>query len=89
MKSNFMNFAFDDWQTTKQRDIMGEKDAIRKVYDDLIDCLRYYFQGRWDYWRLKSLMRQQEKRDQYGELREMENKFTIHMPGLRTGYGGH
>lgn len=89
MKSNFMNFAFDDWQTTKQRDLMGEKDAIRKVHDDCIDCLRYYFQGRWDYWRLKSLMRQQEGRKYEGELREMDKKFTIHMPGVRTGYGGH
>lgn len=89
MKSNFMNFAFDDWQTTKQRDLMGEKDAVRKIYDDCIDCLRYYFQGRWDYWRLKSLMRQIEGRKYHGELREMQGKFTIPMPGLRTGYGGH
>jgi len=87
MKSNFMNFAFDDWQTSGQRDIMGEKDAIRKIYDDFIDCLRYYFQGRWDYWRLQGLMRQQESSSRANELEHMERKFRIDMPGLHTGYG--
>jgi hypothetical protein len=89
MKNNFMNFAFDEWQTSGQRDIMGEKDAIRKTHDDFIDCLRYYYQGRWDYWRLKSLMRQHESRLYRDELEQMDGKFRIHMPGSHTGYGGY
>jgi hypothetical protein len=88
VKSNFMNFAFDDWQTSGQRDLMGEKDAIRKTHDDFIDCLRYYYQGRWNYWRLKSLMKQHEAREQREELKDMSHKFKINMPGIQTGYGG-
>lgn len=88
VKRNFMNFAYDDWQTSGQRDLMGEKDAIRKINDDFIDCLRYYYQGRWDYWRLKSLMKQYEARVQEQELQSMKGKFRIEMPGVRTGYGG-
>jgi len=88
VKSNFMNFAFDDWQTSGQRDIMGEKDAIRKVNDDFIDCLRYYYQMRLDYWRLKGLMRKQDDRRYQQELEEMGGRFTINMPGVQTGYGG-
>lgn len=88
VKRNFMNFSFDDWQTSGQRDLMGEKDAIRKIHDDFIDCIRYYYQGRWDYWRLRALMKQQESRMHHNELMDMKNKFKIPMPGVRTGYGG-
>jgi hypothetical protein len=63
-----MNFAFDDWQTSGQRDIMGEKDAIRKTHDDFVDCIRYYYQGGWDYYRLKGQMRQQERKAHDDEL---------------------
>lgn len=87
VKSNFMNFAFDDWQTSGQRDIMGEKDAIRKTNDDFIDCLRYYYQARLNYWRLKSLMRQQETKAHDEEMVDMRHKFKIAMPGAQTGYG--
>lgn len=89
VKSNFMNFAYDDWQTSKQRDIMGEKDAIRKTHDDFIDCIRYYYQSRLDYWKLKGMMREQESQRYDGELREMRSKMVINQPGLRTGYGGN
>lgn len=88
VKRNFMNFAYDDWQTTRQRDLLGEKDAIRKTHDDFIDCIRYYYQGRWDYWRLKMLMRQKEDYQAKNDLVNMERRFKIDMPGNRTGYGG-
>jgi hypothetical protein len=87
VKSNFMNFAFDDWQTSGQRDIMGEKDAIRKTHDDFVDCIRYYYQGGWDYYRLKGQMRQQERKAHDDELVDLSKKFTINMPGNQTGYG--
>jgi len=87
VKSNFMNFAFDDWQTSGQRDIMGEKDAIRKTNDDFIDCIRYYYQAKLNYWGLKSMMKQAEERAHSTEMEEMRGKFQINMPGNRTGYG--
>lgn len=87
VKSNFMNFAFDDWQTSGQRDLLGEKDAIRKTHDDFIDCIRYYYQGNLNYWGLKAHMRQQERKKYDDELQDMSSKFTINMPGNRTGYG--
>jgi hypothetical protein len=87
-KHDFMNFAFDDWQTSKQRDLMGEKDAYRKTHDDAIDCLRYYYQGRLNYHRLKSLQRQNEQREYREEQQSLRGRYQINMPGLRTGYGG-
>jgi hypothetical protein len=89
VKSDFMNFAYDDWQTSKQRDLMGEKDAIRKTHDDFIDCLRYYYQGRWNYARLKALMRMREERQHKDELERMDGRYQICMPGATTGYGRH
>lgn len=86
VKSNFMNFAFDDWQSSKQRDLMGEKDAIRKTHDDFIDCIRYYYQAKLDYWSLKAMMRQHEAKEKADELEDMKNKFKIGMPGNHTGY---
>lgn len=84
VKSNFMNFAFDDWQTSNQRDIMGEKDAIRKTHDDFIDCIRYYYQGMWSYSRLKMLMNKQEVREHKESLDAVRDKFVI---PVHTGYG--
>ena len=86
VKSNFMNFAFDDWQTSGQRDIMGEKDAIRKTNDDFIDCIRYYYQARLSYWGLKGMMRRNEERAYEEEAEDMSRKFTINTPGINTGY---
>ena len=87
-KSDFMNFSFDDWQSDKQRDLMGEKDAYRKTHDDAIDCIRYYYQGRLDYHRLKSLQHHAEAQQAREEDDQLRGRSQIMMPGLRTGYGG-
>lgn len=87
VKSDFMNFAFDDWQTGRQRDLMGEKDAYRKTHDDSIDCIRYYYQGKYTYHGLKHAMRIGEDRRFKDELKSMDKHFKISMPGTRTGYG--
>lgn len=87
-KSDFMNFVYDEWQTSKQRDVMGDKDAYRKTHDDAIACLRYYYQGRLSYRRLKSLQTQIEQKDHAEERFNLRGHAIIPMPGLRTGYGG-
>jgi hypothetical protein len=44
VKQNFLKFVWDDWQTSKQRDLKGEKQEVRKINDDFIDLIRYFFQ---------------------------------------------
>ena len=82
-----MNFVFDDWTSSKQRDVMGEKDAYRKTNDDTIDCIRYYYQARLNYHGLKHAMQLAEKRQLVADTKSNENKFKIQMPGL-PGRGG-
>jgi len=87
VKHDFMNFVFDDWTSSKQRDVMGEKDAYRKTNDDTIDCIRYYYQARLNYHGLKHAMQLAEKRQLIADTKSNENKFKIQMPGL-PGRGG-
>lgn len=89
VKHDFMNFVFDDWQTSKQRDLMGEKDAYRKTNDDTIDCIRYYYQARLSYRGLKHALLLHEERQAKKDDLDTRGKFTIKMPGTHTGYGGH
>jgi hypothetical protein len=49
VKNNFQNFCWDDWNTSKQRDLKGDKQEVRKNKDDFIDCIRYYFQAGLNY----------------------------------------
>ncbi len=67
VKQNFENFCFDEWGSNKQRDLMGQKDGIRKVHDDFIDMIRYYFQSGLNYHVLRQFMRQhqQETQDEF------------------------
>jgi len=77
VKQNFENFVFDEWGSNKQRDLMGEKDAVRKVHDDFIDMIRYYFQSGMNYSVLRGMLRQQQ--------REAPDDFhigKIHLPEL-------
>ena len=87
VKSDFMNFAFDEWQTGKQRDLMGEKDAYRKTHDDAIDCIRYYYQGRYTYHQLKVIQGMTAKQQAQEEDDELLGRYQIKMPGTNTGYG--
>ena len=88
VKHDFMNFVFDDWTSSKQRDVMGEKDAYRKTNDDTIDCIRYYYQARLSYHGLKHAMTLGEQRTNEAEVEKNKNKFQIQMPGLPRGHGG-
>ncbi len=58
VKRNFMRFVWSDWSSSKQRDIMGEKQEVRKTDDDFIDLIRYSFQSGLSYQMLRNLMRE-------------------------------
>ena len=44
VKQNFLNFIWDDWTTSKQKDRMEQKQSVLKSNDDMIDGIRYYYQ---------------------------------------------
>lgn len=44
VKQNFMRYSYEAWASSKQRDLRGERQTVRKTDDDLIDCIRYYYQ---------------------------------------------
>ena len=51
-----LNFVYDEWATSKQRDLKGEKQEVRKTNDDMIDCIRYYYQSQLTYRILRGMM---------------------------------
>ena len=53
LKSNFLRFVWDEWKSSRDRDLKGEKQEVRKTDDDFIDCIRYYYQTKIDYKMLK------------------------------------
>jgi len=53
VKQNFLRFVWDDWNSSKQRDLKGEKQEVRKANDDFIDLIRYMFQSKLSYRLLK------------------------------------
>ena len=86
MKQNLMNFCYDEWASSKQRDLKGEKEEYRKANDDFIDAGRYLYQSRLTYNILRGYMlRQAEVRDR--ELDQMGNGTMFTRDGTRTGYG--
>lgn len=64
VKHNFLNFVWDDWATSKQRDQKGPKQEVRKNNDDFIDCIRYIYQFGITY---RSLRNELDRRDQERE----------------------
>jgi hypothetical protein len=55
-KQNFMRMSYEDWVHSKQRDLMGERQTVRKTDDDMIACIRYYFQSGLSYRMLSAQM---------------------------------
>jgi len=53
VKDNFLNFCYDDWVSSKQTELKGDKEGYRKTRDDFIDCIRYCFQTGITYQMLK------------------------------------
>jgi hypothetical protein len=48
-KQNFMRFTYETWDSSKQRDLKGERQSYLKHNDDMIDCIRYVFQSYLEY----------------------------------------
>jgi hypothetical protein len=61
VKRNFLRFVWADWSSGKQRDVMGEKQEVRKTDDDFIDLIRYPFQSNINYQTLRLAMREQRQ----------------------------
>jgi hypothetical protein len=59
VKQNFLNFTWDEWTSSKQRELKGDKQEVRKYHDDFIDCIRYYYQMGLNYKMLHREMRSQ------------------------------
>jgi hypothetical protein len=58
-KQNFQRFCWDDWKSSRDRDIKGERQEVRKYDDDFIDTIRYYFQSNLTYLLLKRELKKQ------------------------------
>lgn len=69
VKKNFMRFVWDDWKTSKDRDIKGERQEVRKSDDDFIACIRYLFQSGMTYTQLKRESARQEASDPLDDFR--------------------
>jgi len=88
LKHDFMNFCFDEWGTSRQRDRMGEKQGYMKTNDDFIDCVRYIFQHNLTYAMLKRMMNDRsEKWDRIIDNEVMGNGSIFSRTGTRTGIG--
>jgi hypothetical protein len=68
VKKNFLRHCWDEWATQRQRDAKGDKQDVRKIDDDFLDCIRYYYQTGLNYHFLKreSKRMQQEYEPSHG-----------------------
>lgn len=89
VKQNFMNFCYEEHQSSRQRELKGEKESYLKNNDDFIDLIRYFYQHRLNY---SILARESRKlydaRDKWEEQQnEAHGASMFRRPGLQTGYG--
>jgi hypothetical protein len=84
VKRNFMNFCWDDWATSRLKDLNDPKQSVRKKEDDFIDCIRYIYQSGLSYAMLRSSESNEDRRQQD------ESDSTVRGIGLLSGnhYGG-
>ena len=68
VKRNFLNFVWDEWATSKQKELKGAKQEVRKTEDDFIDCIRYTYQTGINYHSLRRAERQHADADPYAEV---------------------
>lgn len=64
VKKNFLNFVWDEWATSKQRDQKGPKQEVRKNNDDFIDCIRYIYQFGVTYHMLRNELKRKQEREE-------------------------
>lgn len=82
VKQNMLNFVYDEWGTSRQRDLKGEKQEVRKANDDMIDCIRYYFQTQITYRLLRGEMNRLALTDFDSEV----SRHREEDPGCQTYY---
>lgn len=64
VKYNFLTFVWDEWATSKMRENREEKQEVKKKNDDMIDCIRYIYQGKLNnYQLLRGFMKKAEAGD--------------------------
>ena len=68
VKLNFQRFVWDDWASSKDRDVKGERQEVRKSDDDFIACIRYFFQSRITCQQLKRELRNRKEPDLFDEI---------------------
>ena len=44
VKNDFMFYCYDEWRTSRDRDLKEQKQEPRKLHDDFIACIRYAYQ---------------------------------------------
>lgn len=76
VKQNFLNFCWDDWEHSRQRELKGDKQEVRKNHDDFIDCIRYIYQTGLTY----KMLRREARR--VSRDRDEEHN-GIQMPGRK------
>lgn len=82
VKRNFQNYVWEDWATSRQRDLKGDKQEPRKNHDDFIDCIRYIFQARLNYNNLRGIG--QDVLHQNDEIEMSPYSFQLNLP--HAGY---
>jgi hypothetical protein len=76
VKNDFMLYCYDDWRTSRDRDLREPKQEPRKIHDDFIACIRYAYQKGVTYQMLMALDRHTRPRYESVEYGEGNNKFA-------------
>ena len=63
VRSNFENYVYERWGSSRLQGTKDEKQTAVKADDDFIDCIRYVFQMRLTYSLLRGLARSLEEND--------------------------
>jgi hypothetical protein len=87
VKRNFLRFVWEDYRTSRDRDIKGPRQEARKTDDDFIAAIRYIYQSGIDY---RILARELENQPDPEELEHNAgvNMFTGEISGGYTRSAG-
>ena len=80
VKANFMEFVYETWQHDRMRDLKGDRQEFRKINDDFIDGIRYYYQSGLKYHQLKHYDR---RRARYEDRADNDFNGANVMQGVR------
>lgn len=63
VKRNFLRFVWKEWESSRDRDLKGDRQEVLKHEDDFIDTIRYIFQSGFSYKGLSGALNEQEDDD--------------------------